>query len=100
MFFQGEITKYDDWGGPCIETGKNDGERQGTWKSLQSTYDVVTNKGEYRFAIQEYISDTGDPKNIGINSLYIIKSEDSDMQYAYRGDGEWTQGIIIVNTHE
>ena len=94
-FFKGKVTSYNDWSGPQVSQGKNDDGTGRNWKSLQSTYDVKTNEGQYRFAIKEYTLDTAVPDNIGICSLYIIKFEDSDQKLAYWGDGKWRSGIVI-----
>ena len=65
-------------------------------KTISSTYDVETDKQIYRIAIQDVITNTLDQNDVGINSLYIIiKSDDTDPNYAYRGDGKNTPGINI-----
>ena len=65
-------------------------------KAISSTYDVETDKQIYRIAIQDVITNTLDQNDVGINSLYIIiKSDDTDHNYAYRGDGKNTPGINI-----
>ncbi|MCO7136717.1 DUF5104 domain-containing protein [[Clostridium] leptum] len=93
-FFQGEILSYDDWGGPFSGMSRNgDGN---SYKYLESTCDVETSKQNYRFAVQQFTIDTANPDNIGISSLYVILFEDTDEQYAYLGDGEWTPGINVV----
>lgn len=95
-FFEGEVLSYDDWGGPGSDMGINEDNTNRTWKRLRSTYDVKTDKQRYRFAIEEFILDTANQNNIGISSIYIIKAENSDMQFAYLGDGKWTPGINII----
>ena len=57
--------------------------------------DVETTISTYRIAIKSCISDTLDENNIGINSLYITKTENTDMQFAYWGNNEWLVGIVI-----
>lgn len=94
-FFQGKVVEYDDRGALGVDGGKNDDGTGRNWKSMQSTYDVETSEGEYRFAIKEYTMDTADRDNIGIYSLYIIKAEDSDLEFAYWGGGKWVPGINI-----
>lgn len=96
-FFQGDVVSYNDWGGSGAYAGKNDDGSGRNWKKLYSTYDLKTNKQTYRFAMEVVVVDTASPENIGISSLYIIKAEDSDMSFAYRGDGKWTPGINIIN---
>jgi hypothetical protein len=87
-FFKGKYISYNDWGGPGVE------DTSSGWKRIDSTYDVKTSKGKYRFAIRTMANDPGNEDNIGIYSLYIIKMEDDPYKdYAYWGDGEWTPGI-------
>lgn len=94
-FYQGEMISYDDFGAQSINTGINDGEFGFIWKSIQSTYMVKTDEQIYRIAIKEFVQDTSDIDNVGIYSLYIIKEENSDPEFAYWGDGKWSPGIII-----
>ena len=92
-YFQGEVISYNDWAGPVVETSK---ENDHIKKIMDSTYDVETNGQQYRFAIQNHTVDTANPDNVGIWSLYIIKlNDDTDPQYAYRGDDKNTPGINI-----
>ena len=93
-FFQGDFVSYNDWGALSVEEGKNDDGTGRNWKEISSTYDVVTNKQEYRFAIiKNFVIDTANPDNIGIHSLYVILAENTDRQRAYWGDAKDTPGI-------
>lgn len=94
-FFQGEVMSYDDWGGPGVSAGMNEGGTGRHWKRIRSTYDVETSEQRYRFAIEGYTVHTFDPDSVGISSLYVIKAEDSDLSIAYWGDGKFTPGITI-----
>lgn len=94
-FFQGEMVSYDDWGVLGADAGKNDDGTGRNWKRLRSTYDVETSEQKYRFAIEEFTVDTADPDNVGIRSMYIIEAGNSDLEFAYWGDGKWTPGITI-----
>ena len=92
-YFYGTVESYNDWGGPITETTKENGE---ILQILDSTYDIRTTKSEYRFTIQYVVKDTANKDNIGIHSLYIIKTaEDVTSQNAYWGDGKHTPGINI-----
>ena len=51
---------------------------------------------KYYIAIRECTKDDFDNNNVGVISIYIIKSEDWDEDYIYRGDGKWTPGINIM----
>lgn len=95
-FFEGVLESYNDWGGPQVSQGRNDDGTGHNWKSIQSTYDVETNEQKYRIAIKQFVADNTDSNNIGICSLYITKAEDSNLQFAYWGDGKWTPGITVV----
>jgi len=93
-YFQGNFISYNDWNAVNADGGINDPGTGRSWKCLYSTFDVKTTKITYRFAIKEFIQDTADPDNVGICSLHIIKMEDdTDKQFAYRGDGKDTPGI-------
>jgi hypothetical protein len=95
-YYEGDFVSYDNWGGPVTEEGINSDGTGRKWKRLDSTCDVKTSNGEYRFAIIEFVQDTADADNVGVWSLYIIKMEDdNDPEYAYWGDGKDTPGINI-----
>ncbi len=94
-FFHGSVLSYDDWGGPNSRAQYHESGTDRSWEFLRGTYDVVTENGIYRFAVEIYIRDTAYPENLGIHCLYVTRGEDTDMQYAYWGDGAWTQGITI-----
>jgi len=92
-FFKGEVLSYDGWAGPAT-SARSDGEGHYQEK-FQSTYDVKTTESIYRFAIREYVIDTKDLDILGIYSLYIMNGENSDLNIAYWGGGEWAAGIHI-----
>lgn len=92
-YFAGEVEEYYDWGGPYVETSKENGQ---IVQIAEATYDVKTTVCTYRFAMRYFLQNTENPEHIGIESLYIIKaSEDIDISYAYWGDGAYTPGINI-----
>ncbi len=90
--FQGEFVKYD--GGKTSSDGKKYDDF--VLILVKSSYDVETTEGNYRFAIADIFEDTSDKNNIGINSLYMVKAENSDTEFTYFGDGKWTPGINIM----
>ena len=95
-YFKGEMLSYNDWGATETEIGVNDDSKHRNWKKLRSTYDIETTEDKYRVAMEFISKDTADEYNVGIRSLYIIRFEDdTDPQYAYRGDGMDTPGINI-----
>ena len=92
-YFYGTVESYNDWGGPITVTTKENDE---ILQIMDSTYDVKTTKSEYRITIQYVVKDTANNDNVGIHSLYIIKTaEDITSQSAYWGDGKHTPGINI-----
>jgi hypothetical protein len=87
-FFEGQILSHSRCL-PYEEYGRNvDSE----YRCLCAYTDVETNKQQYRLAFKIFIEDTSDSDNVGIYSLYIIKSEYSDSQKAYWGNGNWVEG--------
>jgi hypothetical protein len=96
-FFQGDFVSYDDLGARTASGLREDGKER---YCLQSTYDVETSEQRYRFAKEEFTVDEFDPGNVGIYSLYIVKMEGTDEQFAYWGDRKWTPGIVIEKTRE
>ena len=93
-FVEGKVTSIDDWGGPATYGGINEDGSGRVWKDIESTFDVETTEGKYRFAVQLYTNDTANKDNVGVHSIYVIKAEDDpDSECAYGGDGKWTPGI-------
>ena len=66
------------------------------FKIIQSAFYLETSARKYYIAIRECTKDDFDNNNVGVISIYIIKSEDWDEDYIYRGDGKWTPGINIM----
>lgn len=65
-------------------------------KEIQSSFLIKTTEDTYYIAIKERILDELN-HDVGILSIYIIKSENWVEDYVYRGDGKWTHGINIVD---
>lgn len=97
-YYDGNYTSYDDWGGPMESEEIKHGERI---TELCPTYDIITDKGNYRATMKIISVDTNDSDNIGVWSIYIIKAEnDDDLSCAYWGDikyndSQYTTGINI-----
>lgn len=90
------LLAFNDWGGPGSIGGMNEDGTGRYWKCLYATYDVETTQDKYRFAMEYMLLDTADADNVGIRSLYIIRlADDTDPQFAYRGDEKYTPGINI-----
>lgn len=79
--------------GPITKVEKEDGHIR---KTLDGSYDVSTDKGDYKVAIRYVHMDTENPDNVGIWYVYIIRAKDDpNSEYAYWGDGNDTTGINI-----
>lgn len=92
-YFQGDVESVNDWGGCYVETSKED---DNIYQVIEATYDVKTTEGVFRFAIQYISQDSSNPKNVGVNSLYVIRVEANEvLEYAYWGDGRFASGIHI-----
>ncbi len=91
-YYQGEYISIEYKGSSGSES-LDYGEKQ---RYIGFSYDVKTNKNEFRFSIDCCTADSADGDNVGIFSLYIIKMEDdTDPEYGYGGDGKETPGINI-----
>ena len=82
--------RAESWAGPTVSESISDGEYQ---QEYQCTYDVITTEGVFRFAIGIVVEDSADKDNIGVYALYVIRGENTDMDFAYGGDGNWNPGI-------
>lgn len=92
-YFTGAVLSYDDWGGANVQVDYEDGRVR---KIMELTYDVKTTECEYRFAIRYIARNDMNLRSVGIESLYVIKRQDDTLlEYAYWGDGEFTPGINI-----
>ena len=92
-FYDGQMTEYQRYG-PASYASKNG---SAIVKELIVSYDVTTTIGMYRIAFKFCTHDSLTPANIGLLSIYIIKAEDSDMNFAYWGGDKWNPGITIEN---
>ena len=91
-YFQGSVESFDDGAGPFVSTTREDNL---VFQLMESSFVVKTDVCEYRFAMQ-YIT-KGHLENIGITSLYVIRTtDDKNLDYMYWGDGNFTPGIHIA----
>lgn len=90
-FYEGEMASYKLWG-PASYSSK---EYNVYTKRLDASFDVYTTVGVYRIAIRFCTIDSQTPENLGLISLYIIKAEDSNMEYTYWGGDIFNPGITI-----
>ena len=92
-YYKGETLTYDDWGGPITEKSA---DAEHYVRIMEATYDLKTTEEDYRIAILYVAENTRNLDSEGIQSFYIIKrNDDTNSQYAYRGDGKYTLGINI-----
>ena len=95
-YYNGALVSYNDWGAPAVYNSVDSEGYNRRVTSYDMTYDVETTEEKYRFAIYYVVLDTADVKNVGIQSLYIIKAQDdTNLQFPYWGDGKNTPGINI-----
>ena len=94
QFIQGDIVSISDAadGGMRVDCKVEKGK---IVKIIVSSFTCETNLHKYYVAMKECTKDDFDQDNIGLLSIYIIKSEDWKEDYVYRGDGKWTPGIHI-----
>ena len=94
-FIQGDIVSFSDASeaGVGVDYKTEQAKKQ---KIVQSAFYLETSAQKYYIAIRECIKDDFDNNNVGVISIYIIKSEDWDEDDIYRGDGKWTPGINIM----
>lgn len=94
-FIQGDIVSFSDSSeaGVGADYKTEQGKKQ---KEIHSAFHIETSEQKYYIVIRECTKDDFDKNNVGVISIYIIKSEDWNEDYIYRGDGKWTPGINIV----
>lgn len=92
-FCRGEVVSCNDRSGRCTSIEKNGSKYI---KEIDTTHDVKTTEGLYRFAMKYRVADSKEPQNIGIRSLYVTECDNEESLYfAYWGDGNWEIGITI-----
>ena len=90
-FFSGNMISYH-WNGQEEDSSKHNGEY---YKDVTLSYDVFTKESQYWFAMKFCTDDTRDEGNVGIQSLYIVRFEETDSEYSYWDDVSWTPGITV-----
>lgn len=91
-YYEGDYISYDDWEGAFLIEEEN----IDAWiKTIKPTYDIKTSKRSYRMTFDLRTVDTGDSDNIGLWSIDIIKAENDDLTYAYRGNMKYIPGINL-----
>ena len=59
------------------------------------SYNIFTTTGTYKIALKYCEKDVTSEDNLGIESLYICKVDNTNLGSPYWGDGLWTSGINI-----
>lgn len=90
-FYTGSVTETVDKG-LYAQLSKEIGCRS---EVIQASYDLTTTEGAYRIAFQFCTIDTENPGEEGLHSLYMIRAEDSDMDFSYWGGHQWMPGVVI-----
>ena len=93
-YIRGDIVSFssaEDRGvGTHIE--KDDGKRK---EEIEASFCLETTETSYYVAMKECVINDFDNRGIGIIALHIIESGHWTEEYVYRGDGNWTPGIVI-----
>lgn len=91
-FFNGAMDSYE-WKGSSTDRRK---DISGSFIESRVSYDIFAAEATYRMALKFCTMDTQNDGNVGIQSLYIIRYEDTDPDFSYGGDGNWTPGINVM----
>ena len=93
-FIQGDIVSYSDARerGVSATHTKTNGKAN---KEIESSFLLQTTVSTYHIAIVECTIDENDSERVGILKLCIIRSDDWDHDYAYRGNSDVASGIVI-----
>lgn len=92
-YYQGNMLSYDDWGGPDGDITWDNGSKV---EFMYSSFDIKTDKDDFRLAVTDCVRDSDNPQNVGLHSLYIIrKDDDTDPDFAYGNFDEPVLGINI-----
>ena len=91
QFFEGSLISAEELG--CSEYESKDGDIH--YAEIDISGNVQTSDKTYRIALKVCIVDSVDINNVGIHSLYIIDAENTDMDFGYWGNHEWSPGITI-----
>ncbi len=89
--FEGELTAFAETASVSSQR-KNDSVSTSYY---EGTYSVQTTEANYLLAIKLAISNTTDPDEEGIHSIYIIEEEKHNSEFAYWGGNVWEPGIWV-----
>lgn len=91
-FVEGNIESWETIVHGATSEAINNGSKV---KSSMSWYYADTPNQKYLIFFVEYIDDTGNPSNIGVYMLQVIKAEDKDTQFEGFGPNTRCAGIYM-----
>ena len=93
-YIEGDILPFDEETQilPAAEMSFHHGGRS---KKLLTSIDLVTDEQKYIISLQEYVVDTIEPDNEGIESIYIAYAKNYTYGVIYQSGSRWDTGINI-----
>ena len=95
--FEGEEISFEQDVSILSEKEVDEGKKR---KMLQAPYEINTDSQKFYAVVLEYVVDTFEPDNVGIECIYIIHADKWESTSIYRGDGKWIPGIHIDKVDE
>ena len=93
-YIEGDILPFDEETQIFPNTGKHvdHGKRS---KIIRTSMNFETNEQKYIIFLQEYVVDTIEPDNEGIESIYIAYAKNYTYGEIYQSGGAWNTGINL-----
>ena len=93
-YYKGSYQNFERVGGPNVSDSFSYGKGK---KTINTSFLVSTNIEQYCVYFKWCIEDDFDKQNIGVRSLYIIRSLDNPhfQKFVYWGDGSGSEGIYV-----
>ena len=93
-YIEGDILPFDEETQilPAAEMSFHHGGRS---KKLRTSIDLVTDEQKYIISLQEYVVDTIEPDNEGIESIYIAYAKNYTYGVIYQSGSRWDTGINL-----
>lgn len=93
-YYKGNYQSFERVGGPNVSDSFSYGKSK---KTIKTSYLVSTDVEQYCVYFRWCIEDDFDNQNIGVRSLYIIRSIDNPhfQKFVYWGDGSGSEGIYV-----
>jgi hypothetical protein len=95
-FIEGDIVNYSDASDHCVTTSY---DHEFGWERMRlwSAFTIETTEQTYHISIIEYRRDDFNFFNIGLSSVCIINAQDWTEDAVFRGGGDKTPGIHILD---